>query len=122
MRRQRGFTLSQMMAWGFVLFIVLALGMKVTPSAIEYYKTLNALKGVAQNASSQATVPELRRAYSKQAEIDHLKVIKPEDLEITKDGGEVVINFNFNEKVPLAGPVSLLIEYEGSTSGKARGE
>ena len=92
------------------------------PTLAKYYKTLNAVKSVAQNAAAQATVPELRKAYSKFAEIDHLKVIKPEDLEITKDGGQIVINFNFTEKVPLAGPVSLYIEYEGSTSGKARGE
>lgn len=122
MKFERGFSLSQMMVWGILLVLLASVGIKVTPSAIEYYKTLAAAKSAAQNATPQSTVPEIRRAYAKQAEVDHLKVIKPEDLDITKDGGQVVVNFNFTEKIPLVGPVSLLIEYQGSTAGKNKGE
>ena len=122
MKFERGFSLSQMMVWGILLVLVASIGIKVTPSAIEYYKTLAAAKSAAQNATAQSTVPEIRRAYAKQAEVDHLKVIKPEDLDITKDAGQIVINFNFSEKIPLVGPVSLLIEYQGSTAGKNKGE
>ncbi len=122
MRYQRGISLSKVAFLGVGLVLVASLGMKIFPSWVEYSKTLAAAKGAAQNATPTTTVPEVRKAYSRQAEIDNLKVVKPEDLDITKDGGQIVITFSFNEKIPLFGPASLLIEYQGSTVGKNKGE
>lgn len=122
MRFERGFSVGQLFLWLVVLIIVAGTGMKVIPSWIEYSKTLKAVQSAAQNAGPNSTVPDIRRAYEKQADVDHLKVVKPTDLEITKDGGQIVINFAFNEKVPLFGPASLLIEYQGSSRGKSKGE
>ena len=122
MKHQRGISLSQVMVWGFVAVIVVGLGMKVAPSWIEYSKTLAAAKRAAEQATGQSTVPEIRRIYQKQWEVDNLSVVKPDMLDITKDGNQIVINFDFNDKVPLFGPVSLLIEYQGSTAGKNKGE
>ena len=55
-------------------------------------------------------------AYARQAEIDHTSDIKPEDLEISKEGNQIVISFAYDKRIPLFGPVSLLIDFEGSTA------
>lgn len=122
MKYERGVTLSQLAAWGILIILVASVGIKVMPSWVEYSKTLKATKSAAETAGPQTTVPEIRRAYARQAEVDHLKVIRPEDLDISKEGGTIVIKFNFVEKLPLFGPASLLIEYQGSTVGKNKGD
>lgn len=38
-------------------------------------------------------------------------------LEVTKDGGKIVIEFGYEKRIPLFWNVSLLIDYKGSTAG-----
>lgn len=114
MKYQRGFELSSLIYWGIALGIVGMLAAKVVPSVIEYHKSVSAIRKTVENVSQSATVPEVRIAYAKYAEIDHLD-LKGEDLEITKVGGQIVITFGYDKKISLFGPASLLIEYRGSS-------
>lgn len=119
MKYQRGFSLSGLVGWGIALALLALIGMKVVPSTITYYQTLAAAKKVVSGAQSGATVADLKKAYGRFAEIDHLE-LRPEDLEISKDGGQFVISFAYDKKVQLVGPVNLLIEYRGSTAGDSK--
>jgi hypothetical protein len=121
-KNQKGVSLSGLMLWGFVLAMVALVVIKIAPTAIEYYKIQKAIKSVAAAAAASATVPELRAAYSKFAEIDHISDVRPEDLDITKEGNQIVISFAYDKRIPLFGPVSLLIEYHASTAGRGKGE
>ncbi|HEX5802156.1 MAG TPA: DUF4845 domain-containing protein [Azospira sp.] len=116
MNKQKGITLSGLMVWGFILAMVSLLLIKVAPSAIEFYKIRKDINAVVQNAGPNATVPELRNAYGKFAEIDHISDVQPADLDISKDNGQVVISVAYEKKIGLVGPVSLLIEYQASTA------
>lgn len=116
MNKQKGVSLSGLLVWCFIIAMVSLLTMKVTPSAIEYYKIRKDIKAVVLNAGPNATVPELRRAYDRFTEIDQISDIRPEDLDISKDGGQIVISFAYEKKIGLFGPVSLLIEYQASTA------
>jgi len=116
---QRGVSISGLIYWGILLALLATLGIKVVPSVIQYYKTLAAAKKVVSAAQPGATVVDLRMAYDKFADIDQLD-LKGAELEITKEGGQVVISFAYDKKIPLVGPASLLIEYQGSTSGSSK--
>lgn len=107
------------MFWGVVLAMIALLVIKVAPSAIEFYKIRKGITSVAAAAAPGATVPELRAAYSKYAEIDHTSDVRPEDLDITKEGNQVVISVAYEKRIRLFGPASLLIEYQAS-SGKGQ--
>lgn len=122
MGRQHGVSLSQLLVWSFLLVIVALFAMKVVPSALEYSTILKDAKKVAVEASPQASVAEIRKAFGRYVEIDNIKSLTPQELEISKNGNEIVIEFAYTQKIPLAGPTSLLIEYQGSTIGKSRGE
>lgn len=116
MKYQRGVALSGLIFWGIVLILVAVLGMKVTPSVIEYFKILQGSKAVVAKATPEATVVELRRSFDKFAEVDHLS-FSSRDLEIYKDNrGQVVIEFAYEKRIPLFANVSLLIDYKGSTA------
>lgn len=117
MKHQRGFALSGLVFWGFVLFMVSVLGIKIAPSAIEYLKISKDIKAVAAAVSPDATVPDIRKAFDKYAEVDHLD-FKGNQLDISKDGGRIVIEFQYEKRIHLFHNVSLIIDYRGAAAGQ----
>lgn len=117
MKAQRGVALSGLLYWGVIFAVVAMVGIKVVPEVIDYYKIKKSVTSTAANASSK-TVPEIRVAYSKYAEIEHISTITPADLDISKEGSDVVISFAYEKRIPLFTNVSLLINFEGSASGR----
>ena len=119
MKFQRGVTISGLLIWCVIIAVVALLGMKVLPTVMEYYKTLKDAKATVSNLQPGATVADVRKAYANYANIDNLE-LKPEELEITKDGNQIVISFAYDKKIPLFLNVNLLIEYQGSTSAAGK--
>ncbi|MDP2810339.1 MAG: DUF4845 domain-containing protein [Rhodocyclaceae bacterium] len=116
MNRQRGVSLSGLLMGVALLIPAALLGMKVTPSVIEYYQILKAAKSVSEDSAlKSASVGEVRKAFGKYQEIDNFKKIGPPDIEVTKDGGDLVIAFAYQDKIPLFANVSLVIDYEGNS-------
>lgn len=117
MKFQRGLSLNALMLGGAVLALIALLGMKSLPPWIEYGNTLKAIKGTAGDSGLKtATVAQVRAAYAKRAEMDDIKSVTPADIEITKEGGELVITFAYQSKVPLFKNVSLVFDFEGSSA------
>jgi hypothetical protein len=117
MDRQRGVALSGLLVWGVIIAVVSMLGIKVAPEYIDYWKIQKSVKSIAAS-SNGLTVSEIRVAYSKQAEVEHTKTIQAADLDISKDGSEIVISFAYEKRVPLFANISLLIDFQGSSSGR----
>lgn len=117
MKYQRGVALSGLIFWGVILVLVSVLGMKVVPTYIEYFKILKDSKGAVANAGPEATVADVRRSFDRYAQIDMID-FPSSQLDISKDGGKIVIEFAYEKRVPLFGNVSLLIDYKGSTAGQ----
>lgn len=114
MGSQRGFTLSGLMAWGGFLVLLAVTAIKVTPSTIEYYKILKDCKAIIAQAGPGATVGDLRKSFAKYADVDQLD-FPPEQLDIYKEGEQVVISFAYEKRIHLFKNVSFLIDYKGST-------
>ena len=113
---QRGVALSGLIFWGIVIALVAVLGMKVTPTAIEYFKLVKIIKTIASQTGPETTVPDIRKSFERFADVDYITDFKATDLEISKDGGKVVIEFAYEKKIPLFANVSLLIDYSGSSA------
>jgi hypothetical protein len=58
----------------------------------------------------------VRASYAKRAEIDNIKSLSEKDLDITKEGGELVISFAYTRKVPLFKNVSIVFDFEGASN------
>jgi hypothetical protein len=76
-------------------------------------------KATVAGVAAGATVPEVRQAFAKYAEVDHITEFSPQDLDISKEGNQIVISFDYEKKIPLGFNVSLLINYRGTTSGSS---
>lgn len=112
---QRGFGLSQIFLWGVLLALIAIGAMKVVPSVIEYQTILRGVKKVAANTGAQTTVAQVKISFSKQMEVDNIKTVTAEDLDIYKENNQIVVSFGYDKILPLFGPVSLLIKYAGSS-------
>jgi hypothetical protein len=99
----------------FVVLIILALfGMKVIPSYLEFRSAKSAIEVVAKQAQSPADV---RRGFDARATIDDITSIKAADLDIQKEGNQIVIAFAYEKRIPLFGAVSLVIDYAADSKG-----
>jgi hypothetical protein len=96
-----------------IVGVIAVLGMKVVPTFTEYMSIKKAISSVKANGGS---VPEMRMAFDKQAEVGYIDSISGKDLDIVKNGDDAEISFAYQKVISLAGPVSLLIDYQGSTN------
>ena len=115
MKFQRGVALSGLIFWGVVITLVAVLGMKVVPTTVEYDKILKEIKATVNKVGPDATVADVRRTFDNFANIDQLD-FKPEQLDVSKERGKIVVSFDYDKRIPLFGNVSLVINYKGSTA------
>jgi hypothetical protein len=116
--KQRGVSMMGLLIGAAILIAVALLGMKVAPAYIEYFSVKKAVVGIVQSGDARGTVADVRRAFDKRAQVDDIAVITGADLEITKEGGEVVIAFSYPKKIPLFGNVSLYFDFAGASNAK----
>ena len=117
MRRQRGLSLVGLIVVGGLVVLVAITGMKVAPAVIEYFTILRNVKAMAGSGELRgATVSDVRRAFDRRTQIDEITSVSAKDIDVTKEGNEIVISFAYAKKIPLFGNVSLLIDFEGSSA------
>ena len=112
LKRQRGLTLMGLIVILIVVGFFGVLGAQVVPTFLEY----RAISKAIVTAQAASSVAEIKQSFNKQIEVNYITSIKPDDLEISKVNGEFVISFAYEKKIPIVGPASLLIEYQGSTA------
>ena len=110
--RQRGVTLFGLLFWALLIGFGAYLVIRVFPTVNEYLTIKSAVEKIA--ALQPATVAEVRTAFDRQKEVEYsISSISGKDLLITKENDRVVVAFSYDKLVPIYGPVSLLIKYEG---------
>lgn len=112
-RKQSGISLIGLIIVIAIIGLIAVVAMKVTPTVTEYFSIKKAIGSV---KAAGGGIPEMRTAFNRQAEVGYIDSISGKDLEILKNGEEVEINFAYQKIIPLVGPVSLMIDYAGSTN------
>jgi Tfp pilus assembly major pilin PilA len=115
MNNQRGVTLIGMIVVCIVIVIFAIGGLKIAPAYIEYFKVKKAVVAIAQ-ANPNATVGDVRYAFQLRAAVDDIDVIGPKDLEITKEGNEVVVSATYSKRIPLFANVNVVIDFSASSN------
>jgi Tfp pilus assembly protein FimT len=119
-KQQLGVTLTGLMVSSVIIAILALLGLKVVPEYMEYGKILSAVKKIANSSNASTSVSDVRKAYDRQADVDYISSIKGEELDVSKEGGAIVISFTYEKRIPLVANVSLLIDFEGSSKGSSK--
>ena len=110
---QRGISFIGLLILGIVLALRAIVGARVLPTATEFMAIQKAVKKAAADGD---TVPAVRAAFDRTAAVDYISSISGKDLEITKQGDKVVVEFAYDKEIPLAGPAYLLLKYRGSSA------
>ena len=113
--KQHGFGLSKLILWGALIGLCAVIAMKAVPSFVAYQAVLKAVKRIGAEAGAQGTIAQIKTAFDKQMEVEGIRSITADDLEIYKENGQIIISFAFSDKIKLVGPVSLVIDYKGTS-------
>lgn len=112
MGREAGVSLSGLIVVLVVLGALALVAMKVFPAWAEYRSIKNA---IVQAKAAGGGNREMQQAFERNAEINNITAISSRDLVITRDNGEAEVSFAYEKRIPLAGNVSLLIDFAGTT-------
>jgi type II secretory pathway pseudopilin PulG len=110
---QRGVSLLGLIFVLAVIGVVAVFGMKVLPSFIEYRAIKDAIAAAKARGGS---VAEMRESFNKNADINRIDSIAGKDVVVSKDTGETELSFAYEKRIPIAGNVSLVIDYAGTTA------
>lgn len=113
-QRQRGISLVGLIVLIAILGAIGLLGMQVVPTYLEYRAIQGAIERAKKDGATSAK--DIQDSFNKSAEVGYISAISGRDLLIERQGGELEISFAYEKKIPLVGPASLLLEYEGTTA------
>ena len=107
--RQRGLSFVGLLVIGGLLAVTGVIAAQILPTAIEYQAIVKA----ANKAREGNSVAEVRSIFDKAAAVDNISSITGRDIEVTKEGDKIVVNFAYQREIHLAGPGYLTLKYAG---------
>lgn len=116
--RQSGLSLIGLLIVASLLAFVLLVAFRTVPAVTEYMAIQRIVKVVAEEGDGGASLTDIRRSFDRRAQIDDISSIKGADLDIYKQGGKVMIEVDYARKVPIAGNVSLLLDFRVTNTGR----
>lgn len=114
-KSEAGMTLVGLILVLALIGLILLVVAQVTPTVIEYMTIKKAIQSV---KTSGGSVRDMQMSFDKQADVGYVTSISGKDLVIEKNGSDIEVSFAYTRKIPLIGPASLLLEYEGTTAKK----
>lgn len=114
---QRGMSMTGiiLIIAGFLFVAILA--MKLIPAYMHSAQIEHIFKAIVNDPEMQnAAVKDIRASYAKRATMDYITDITAEDIEVNKDGSSLALSASYSVKIPLAGNVSLVLEFNPSST------
>lgn len=115
--RQHGVSLAGMLLVAVGLIFIAITAMKLVPAYMHSAQISKILREVSRDPSMQnATINEIKDSYRKRANINYITDISADDIDIDKSEGQLNLSVNYSIKIPLAGNITLLLEFNPSSS------
>ncbi len=89
---------------------------RCVPAWTEYFSLKKVLQATANEFGVEAQNPVIRASFDRRAYIDDLPV-KGNDIDISKDNGRTRLSVAYQRKVPVAGNMSLLFDFDAAATG-----
>jgi hypothetical protein len=116
MNRQRGVTFIGMMFVAGLIVFACIIGLKLVPAYIEYATVVNILRDIARSPEGRGSPRDIQSSFKKHAQIDGIDTIKAEDIEVDKEGDQVVLRANYSVKIKLFGNLNACIDFAPSSA------
>jgi Tfp pilus assembly major pilin PilA len=113
MKRQRGVTFVGMIFIAALIIIGAIIALKLVPAYIEYATVVQHFREIARSPEARGGSPrDIQMMFSKRAQIDNIKAVTVDDIEVTRDGDSVVLSAAYQTKIKLFGNLSACIDFE----------
>jgi Tfp pilus assembly protein PilE len=110
-KTQSGVTLSGFIVVVALVLVIALVAFRTIPSYIEYYTVTKAVEGAIAD-SKNLTPQEIKRNFDRRIAADYVDSVRTSDLEVSKEGNQVVATVSWQKKLPLVANVSLLLDFE----------
>lgn len=116
--KQKGMGLIVLIFWVLLAIFIVMLVLKLFPVYRENLAIKTTLAAMVSDPVLQnGTKGEIRKSFNKRAQIDDISAVNGGDLEIDKEGGQIILGIAYSVKTPLFANISLYIDFNES-SGK----
>jgi len=113
MKKQKGVTLTGMILVSIVIIVGLLLSFKIVPVYVEYY-------AIEKHFKAMAADPKLRNpnrgqvatAWAARAAVDGLSSMPPDQIEVTREGDQIVFSGEYSVKVTLFQNVAACFDFK----------
>jgi len=117
MKHQRGVTFIGMVFIAGLIVFGAIIGLKLIPAYIEYATVVNHLREIARSPDARGASPkEIQTMFNKRAQIDAIEAVKGDDVEVDKEGDQVILRAAYSTKIKLFGNLNACIDFV-ATSG-----
>lgn len=115
--KQRGISMVGMIFVAATVILVAIMGLKLVPPYMHSAQIAHIFKEIAADPEMRnASIKEIKESYTKRADINYISDIKAEDIDVDKENGQFIISASYSVKIPLAGNITLLLEFNPSSS------
>jgi len=115
--KQRGLSFSGFIFGAVILVLAITTGLKLIPAYMQDAKIGNLFTVIANDPEMQKASPrDIRMSFTKRASIDSVTAINAEDIEITSNGGRLVLSASYAVKVPLVANISLYLDFSPTSA------
>jgi hypothetical protein len=113
LRAQRGLSLLGLLVIAALVAMAATLALKVAPTVNEY---LAIKRAIVKSRADGIDARSIRNVFERVAAVDDITAIDGKDLIVERlPSGEYSISFDYEKRVEMFGPVSLVIHYKGAT-------
>jgi hypothetical protein len=112
-KAQRGVSMLGIFLICAAIVLVAVAGLKIVPAYMEYGTVK---KAVIASKDGAKTVADVQKNFDRRAQVDDISVISARDLEVTKEGNNIVVSFKYDKKIPMFQNLSVLLEFSGSSN------
>ena len=111
-QRQRGLSIVGFIFVTAVVVIAVMIGFRMVPAYIEWMTVQKVLAKTLQDFKDSFTLYQFRRDFDLKASADYIDSVRGSDVDVVKDGNELVASAEWTRTLHLVGNVSLLLEFE----------
>ena len=114
--RQGGLTMTGFLFTAIVAVAVVMIGFRMVPPYIEYFTVKKIMAKTLDDSKQGFSLYQFRRDFDLKASADYIDSVKGSDIEVNKEGNNLVASASWTRTLHLVGNVSLLLEFEATAT------
>ena len=114
--KQQGVTMIGMiLIAGLIVFFAIT-GLKLIPAYIEFATIQSHLREIAHAPDTRGASPaEIKSAFNRRKNIDNITSVDGRDIEVEKDGADIVLTATYEKRIHMMGNISACIDFEATS-------